>query len=181
MNKTDKIKMLHDSIGTYNLCRCFFNYDPYYWYFYILDVSENLFLGIEEDDFVLDGFQIRKISDIKKLQIKDDVCRRINEENRLLDGIKKPQIQLSSWKTVFESLKPLNTLIIVENEKTDKGNDFFHMGYITEIKKSHIVFSSVDADGVWYDNVKILYSEITSVTFNDRYSQSWQKYLSKHQ
>ena len=180
MKKTDKINILSNSIGTYNLCRCFFNYDPNYWYFYIFDVSDNLVLGIEEDDFILDGFQIRKISDLKKVEIKDDICPKINEENRLLDGVKKPEIDLSSWKSVFESLKPLNTLVIVENEKTDIGNDFFYLGYITEIKKSYIVFSSVDADGVRDDNIRISYSEITSVTFNDRYSRTWQKYLSEH-
>lgn len=183
MKKIDKLNMLHNSIGTYNLCRCFFNYDPNYWYFYILGVSENLVLGVEEDDFILNGFQIRKISDIKELQIKDkdDICTRINEEKSLLDGIKVPKIELSSWKTVFESLKPLHTLVIVENEKTDNDNNFFYMGYIAEIKQSYIIFSAVDADGVWDDNVKIPYSEITSVTFNDRYSQAWQKYLSNEQ
>ena len=179
MKKEDKINSLKNSIGTYNLCRCFFKYDPDYWYFYILDVSENFLLGVEEDDFILNGMQIRKISDIKKLEIKDDICPRINEENRLLDGIDKPRIDLASWETIFESLKPLNKFIIVQNEKTDNG--FFYMGYVTEIKKLFIVFSLVDAEGEWYDNVKIPYSEITSVTFDDRYSKTWQKYLSKRE
>ncbi|MDE7394867.1 MAG: hypothetical protein K2M95_01945 [Clostridiales bacterium] len=180
MKKSDKINLLHNAIGTYDICRCVFNYDPGYWYFYILDVSENLVLGIHEVDFMLDGFQIRKISDIKKLKIGDGICQKINEENRLLDGIEKPSITLSSWQSVFESLQPLNKLVIVENEKTDNDNNFFYMGYVTEIKKSYIVFSSVDADGVWDDNIKISYSEITRVSFDDRYSRTWQKYLTQH-
>lgn len=180
MKKIDKINFLNNSKGTYNLCRCFFKYDSFYFYFYILDSSEKLVLGIEEDDFSLDGFQIRKISDIKKLDLCNEISQKINEENKILDGIEKPQIELSSWKTVFESLKPLNTFVIVENEKTDKDNDFFHMGYVTRINKSSIRFSSVDADGVWTDNIKIPYSQITSVTFKDRYSSSWQKYLENH-
>lgn len=176
MKKADKINLLKSSTGTYNLCRCYFNYDPNYWYFYILDLSENLILGIEEDDFILNGFQIRKISDLRKFEIKDDICHKINQENNLLDDIKKPKINLSSWKTVFESLKPLNAFVIVENEKND---GFFYIGYITEIAKSFILFSHVDASGEWYENIKIPYTDITSVTFNDRYSKTWQNYLSK--
>lgn len=179
MKKTDKIKLLHNSLGTYDICRCFFVYDPNYWYYYILDHSDKLLLGIEEDDFILDGFQIRKISDLKKVEIKDDLCKKMNEENQVLAEVKKPEINLSSWKTAFESLKALNIFLIVENEKTYSDDSFFYLGYITDIKESCIIFSSIDADGVLNDNVKIPYSKITSVTFNDRYSKTWQKYLSK--
>lgn len=180
MKKSDKISFLHDSIGTYKICRCYLNYDPNYRYYYILDVSEKFLLGIEEDDFILDGFQIRKISDIGQLEIKDDLCKTINEENKLLDGVNKPQIDLSSWESVFESLKQLNIFIIVENDYADEDDKFFYMGFVTEIKKSYIVFSAVDAEGEWYENIEISYSEISSVTFNDRYSKTWQKYLSEH-
>jgi hypothetical protein len=120
MNKSDKICILHNSVGTYNLCRCYFNYDNNYWYFYILDCSEKFLFGIEDDDFLLGGFQIRKISDLKKIEVKDDICVSINEK-KLLENIKKPEI---------------------------------------------------DSDGIWYN--EIIYSKITSVTFSDRYSMTWQ-------
>ena len=178
MKKPDKINLLHNSIGTYRLCRCYFKYDLNYWYFYILDHSDKLFMGVEEDDFMLDGFQIRKISDLNKIEIKNDLCAKINEETNILANICKPDVDISSWKTVFESLKALNIFIIVENEKLD-GESIFYMGYITEIKKTSVIFSHIDADGEWYDNIEIPYSDVTSVTFNDRYSKTWQKYLSK--
>ena len=177
MNKSEKIDILQNSLGTYNLCRCCFSYDENYWYFYILNYSEKLLLGIKEDDFILDGFQIRKISDLKRIEVNDDICAKINEENKLLENIKEPEINLSSWKAVFESLKALNILIIVENENIDKGNRFFYVGYVRKIKKSSIIFSAIDADGVWCDDIEIKYSKITSVTFGDRYSTTWQKYL----
>ena len=180
MNNLEKQNLLRNSIGTYDHCCALLNYDPNELYFYVLDVAENLFLCVEEDDFMLDGFQIRKISDLKKLEIDDTISQKINEENRLLKGVRAPEIDLSTWKSVLESLKPLDTLIIVENEK-DSDNGFFHMGYVTEIQKKFVVFSAVDADGIWYENIKIPYSQITSVTFNDRYSQTWQRYLQKHQ
>lgn len=179
MKKSHKICILHNSLGTYNLCRCYFNYDDNYWYYYILNYSEKLFFGIEESDFILNGFQIRKISDLKKIELKDDICVKINKEKKLLENIKKPEIDLSSWKSVFKSLKAYNGFVIVQNEDNEKGDGFFYMGYVSKIKKSSILFSAVDADGVWYDNIKIAYSKITSVTFGDRYSTTWQEYLSR--
>lgn len=178
MKKIDKINILHDTIGTYNFCRCLYKYDPNYWYLFSLDVSDKFLFGVKEEDFILNGFQILKISDLKKVSIENGISAKICEKNKLLEGINKPQINLTSWKTVFESLKPLNTMIIVENEKTDKDEDFFYLGYVTSINKSFIRFSAVYSDGEWENNIKIPYSKITSVTFNDRYSQSWQKYLS---
>lgn len=180
MKKDEKLNLLHNSIGTYNLCRCFFRYDPNYLYYYILGVSDKLFLGVEEDDFMLDGFQIRKISDLKKVEIKDDICIKINEELQLLADVNVPEIKLSSWKDVFESLKPLDVFIIVENEITDKGEDFFFIGKIVETKKNHVVFSYFDADGIWYEDIEIPYSKITNITFNSRYSKTWQEYLTKN-
>ena len=178
MKKSDKISLLHDSIGTYQLCRCYFNYDPNYWYFYILDNSDRLFLGVEEDDFMLDGYQIRKISDLNKIEIKNDLSAKINKGKNILANIPKFDVDISSWETVFESLKSLNIFIIIENEKLGDDN-FFYMGYIAEIKKTCVIFSSVDANGEWYDNIEIPYSKVTSVTFNDRYSKTWQEYLSR--
>ena len=180
MNKADKINILREAKGTYNLCRCFFTYDQFYWYFYILDHSDKLLLGIEEDDFTLDGFQIRKITDLRKIEINDCLCPKMNEENQLLAEVKKPEIDLSSWRAVFESLKELNCFLIVENEEMQSDDDFFHLGFIKAVKDTCVVFSSVDADGEWTEYVIIPYSKITSVTFNDRYSKTWQKYLSKH-
>ncbi|MDE6656165.1 MAG: hypothetical protein K2J85_04155, partial [Anaeroplasmataceae bacterium] len=61
----------------------------------------------------------------------------------------------------------------------DEIEEDFYMGYIDKIKKSSIHFHCVDADGVWYEG-DIPYFCITSVTFNDRYSKTWQEYLIKH-
>lgn len=179
MKKSDKIDLLHNSIGTYQLCRCYFKYDPNYWYFYILDHSDKLLFGVEEDDFMLDGFQIRKISDLNKIEIKNDLCVKINKEKNLLADISKPQVDISSWKAAFESLKALNIFIIIENEKSNEKSSFFYMGKIAETKKTCVVFSPVGADVELYDNIEIPYSKITSITFNDRYSKTWQEYLSK--
>ena len=180
MKKTDKIKVLNNAIDTKRLCDCVFNDDSDSLFLYILQVSDKLLLGIEEDDFALDGFFIRKISDLKTIEMRDNLCNKIESELNLLAGVQLPQIDVTSWQSVFESLKSLNRLIIVETEDSDNYYSSFHMGFITEIKKSSIVISEIDADGVWYKDIQILYSDITSVNFGDRYSKTWQQYIEKH-
>lgn len=177
MKKSEKLARLQGSIGTYDLCRCYFSYDENYWYFYILGCSDKFMFGVEEDDFILDGLEIRKISDLKKLEIKDDVCSQINEKNGLLRDVEKPDINLFSWQTVFASLKLLGRFAVIKNEKFKTGEEFFYIGTIEKPKKSSVVITPFDADGNWLDKVEIPYSKITSVTFGDRYSKTWQKYF----
>lgn len=177
MKKSEKLALLHGSIGTYNLCRCYFSYDENYWYFYVLGRSDKLMFGIEEDDFILDGFQIRKISDLKKIEIKNDVCAKINEKNGLLRDVERPDIDLSSWQTVFESLRPLDRFVIIKNEKFEAGEEFFYIGTIKKAKRASVVIIPFDANGNWVEDVEIPYSKITSVTFEDRYSKTWQKFF----
>lgn len=177
MKKSEKLEYLHRAAGTYNLCRCYYLYDENYWYFYILGHSDTLMLGVEEDDFILDGFQIRKISDLKKIEIKDDVCVKINEQNELLRHVENPKVDLSSWQTVFASLKLLRGFVIIKNERFESGEAFFRIGTIKASGRSSAVITPFDADGNWLDDVEIPYSSITSVTFGDRYSKTWQKYF----
>lgn len=62
--------MLSSAKGTYDICRHYFKYNIDYWYFYILGCSDKFLFGAEENDFQLNGFQIRKISDLKKVEKK---------------------------------------------------------------------------------------------------------------
>lgn len=174
MKKSKMLKRLRTLMNSYNFGRCYFKYGVYYRYFYILDCTEKLFLGAEEDDFLLNGFHVRRISDMKKIEIKDDLCVKINKENKLLENTEKPDIDLSSWKKLFKSLKKLNCFIIIENEYTD----MFYIGSIEKVKKNSVVFDPFDADGIWFDSVEIPYKKITTVIFGDRYSKAFQEYLS---
>lgn len=173
MKKSKKLKRLLNLLGSYNFGRCYFKYDAYYRYFYILDCTEKIFLGAEEDDFLLNGFHIRRISDMKKIVIKDDLCVKINRENKLLESIRKPDIDLSSWKKLFKSLKKLNCFLIIENEYSD----MFYIGSIEKVKKNLVVFHPFDADGTWLDSVEIPYKKITSIIFGDRYSEAFEEYF----
>ena len=173
MKKEKMITCIENASGTYELCRCWFEYEKNYWYFYILDFNAKLFLGVEESDFELNGFQIRRINDIKKIETRTDACTLINRKQEILKTVKKPAVNLGSWQTVFESLERLKWLVIIENEF--KGQ--FFAGRIIKVKKKSLIFQEFDADGKWQDETEIEYDAITSVTFKDRYLTTWQKYL----
>lgn len=173
MKKSKKLKRLRALLNICDLGRCYFKYSLNYRYFYILDCTEKVFLGAEEDDFLLDGFHIRRISDLKKIEVRDDLCVKINRENKLLESIIKPDIALSSWKKLFKSLKKLNCFIIIENEYSG----MFYIGSIEKIKKNSVVFRPFDADGIWFDSVEIPYKKITDMIFGDRYSKGFEEYF----
>lgn len=177
MKKSKKLEIISSSKGTYDLCRCYFDYHKNYWYFYILDYSEKFLFGIEEDDFQLNGFQIRKISDLKKIEIKDDLCTKINKDKKILDNVNAPAVQLLSWYDIFISLSKITKYLIVENEHEKKNGPYFYLGKVKKIKKSSIIFSPFDADGIWFEDVELTFSEITSVTFGDRYSKAYGEYV----
>ncbi len=104
----------------------------------------------------------------------------INRRLGLLDDIETPEIDPTSWRTVFKSLAKTDFYIIIQNQSTDR----YHIGKIKEIRKKSVVFKDFDAFGVWQHKVKIPFSEIALVRFEDRYSVNWISYLcsdkSKH-
>ena len=180
VKKEKKLKCLADSKGTYNMCQCIFDYDrDISYYYYIVDYSEKLFIGACEEDFLINGFRIHKVSYLDKIKIRNDITTAINEKNRILDGIDNPDIELSSWKETLQSLKGLKHFVIIQNEMEAKGKQFFYLGRINKIKKSKVIFTHYDVNGSIKDNIEIPFDEITSITFGDRYSKTWEEYISK--
>ena len=174
MKKEKIITCIENASGTYELCRCWFEYNKSnYWYYYILDFNAKFFLGIEENDFQLNGFQIRRIADIKKIEPRTDACTLINRKQEILKNVKKPVLNLGSWQMLFESLKRLKLFIIIENDY----KNLFTVGRIIDVKKKSVIFQEFDADGKWQEETEISYEDMTSVTFRDRYTLTWQKHL----
>ena len=67
--KKEKIrKIIEEGVNFQQLCRVFFKYEEAYRYYFPLKTGEKLFLGAEEDDFIIDGYSVRRFRDIKKVQ-----------------------------------------------------------------------------------------------------------------
>ena len=177
MNNEEKIRKIKSISGT-SVYRGFeFKYDNDPKYLYVLGNSDKLFLSAIEEDFQLNGFCIRKIKHIKKIKKVSETVLNISRSLGLRENLKVPKIDLTSWKTVLEGLRDMGCLVIVENEK--KGG-FFYMGKSCGIYEDEFEFSPIEADGTWGADVTIKYSRLTSVTFADRYSQTWDKYLEEN-
>ena len=179
MKKQDKLALIQSAIQTPQLCRCYFTYDDnYYYYYYPNAVNEKFLLGQEENDFLLDGYCIRKISQLKKAELKDDLCNTINRHIGVHAQIKMPAVDISDWKSIFDSLSALQRFIIIENELTGD----FAIGMIEKTFPSKLYFKHFDADGIWEEGyLEIPYSKITTVKWATRYADVWQKYLQETQ
>lgn len=176
MKKQEKINLIQKAIQETVICRCYFVYDQNYFYYYPNAVNEKFFLGQEEDDFLLDGYCIRKISQLKKIEVKDDKCQEINKLFGITEQVVDPGIDISSWQSIFESLSKLDTYIQIE----DAFGEQFAIGIIQKVLKDKLYFKHFDADGIWDEaDLEIRYSQITSVCWGTRYAQYWKRYMER--
>lgn len=177
MKKQDKIDIIQQGIADKLICRCFFTYEPdYYYYYYFNAVNEKFILGQAESDFQLDGYCIHKISHLKKVELKDDKCNEINKMFGITEQICMPNVDISSWHTIFESLKNLNAYIIIE----DEINNEYSIGIIEKVCKNRVYFKRFDADGVWDEEGMVIpFSQITTVKWGTRYAEYWRRYLER--
>ena len=176
MKKQDKIDLLKRGIENQEICRCFYTYAPsdYYTYIYPNAVNEKFILGQHEDDFILDGYRITKVSHLKKIQIKNDKCNEINGMLGIKKQIKMPDVDITNWEMIFRSLQKYEGFITIEDEINEK----FAIGVIDKVLKKKLYFSFFDADGIWdEDGLEIPYSQITTVQWGDRYARGWEKYM----
>ena len=157
MKKEKKISLLKECADSKKIARVYSNYDSNYYYFYPNEVSDKYLLAQEENDFQLDGFHIRKISQITKVEIKDDLCSEINVWNGVVNQIHNPNIDISSWHSIFTALQNMNRFIIIE----DEINEQFAIGRIVKVCKHHLVFDH-------FDDKKAYYSFLSNAKYNPK-------------
>ena len=135
---------------------------------------------IEDDDFSTDGFQIRKLSNLKKIKMRNSLVDKICYDLMVIENVEVLNIDITSWESVFKSLYELGEYITIQSEDIEPRFSEFFIGKIIEVHKSYVVFNDFDADGEWQGEIKIWYRAITSVTFRNRYTMVWEKYLKEH-
>lgn len=182
MKKSEIKAVISHGVNQRNLCRIFFRYDINYRYYFPLISNDKLFLGAEEDDFLIDGYSIRRYVDVTKVQIKEDKCLEILQKEKIIDNIQTPNVDISNWETVFSSLKKMNKNIIVEKESLKDNECEFVIGRIDKVYKKFTYVYHFDADGIWQEEpYRIPYTAITSVSFGTRYVEIFSKYLDELQ
>ncbi len=180
MKQSKVIKKLTKCMIPHRLCRVKMAYYPYSFYYFPLKVNEKFFLSAAEDDFQLDGFEIRRIKQVDFVEKPDSKFLAIDIAEGVVDEINVPKVNISGWKPIFRSLKNMNRNIIIEHEDKDPDKCDFYIGKIEEVKKHSVMLRCFDADGVWDEKpTKIYFRDITSVTFGSRYVDVFSKYVPK--
>jgi hypothetical protein len=131
-------------------------------------------LGQKENDFVLDGYHIRKLSQLRKIKALPKKYNELCGTVGLPAQRKDPGIDISSWQSIFEDLQKLDTFVIIKND----FDEDYAIGTIQKVLKNKLHFRGFDAEGHWYEEpIEIPYSSITTVSWNTRYDTVWKQYM----
>ena len=178
MKKCEIKDLVNSAIKTNSLCTISYKFDTNSRYCFPIMLSDKLFVVANEDYFLIDGFSINRFKDVKNAELVNNKYSEIIKSEGILDKIKLPDINIDDWYSTFDSLSKLNINIIVEKESLDDDECEFAIGKIVKVLKTKVIFKHFDADGIWQENdYEIPYSQITSVTFNNRYINTYSKYI----
>ena len=169
MKKSEIKELINKSVDHRQLCRVKFDYDDNTRFVFPLLTNDKLFLCANEDDFILNGYSIRRFKDVEKAEYQDGKIFSMVQAEKIDEKITVPNIDMTDWQTIFASLKEQNKNIIVENEKAEEDDYSFVIGRIIKTTKTKVVMQHFDADGIWEEEFyEVPYTKITSVSFGTR-------------
>ena len=180
MKKSEIIQIINESVKNKNLCRVGYKYNDFLKFLFPLVANEKLFLSSVEADFDFSGYHIGKISNIDTIDVRTngDKLFEIIKAEGLSKYFDVPDVNLSDWKTVFESLQKQDGYIIVKCEKDYDTEYAFTIGKIIKVTTKSITMKDFNGDGEWYEDVfNIPFSKITCVEFNSRYCNIFSKHI----
>ncbi|HEX2939335.1 MAG TPA: hypothetical protein VHO66_10550 [Ruminiclostridium sp.] len=96
MTKTEIKEIVSTCLDQRKLCRVFLRYDVNYRYYFPLIKSDKLFLGAEEEDFLLDGYSIRRFKDVTKALVSEDMYHEILMKEGIVDSLAAPDINMTN-------------------------------------------------------------------------------------
>ena len=177
MKKTEKIDILKKSIDEKKMTSCWFSCDLTYSHFYVTNVSNTLMAGAEEFDFFIKGYEIMKLSRLKKVRMRNDACDEINKYTGLVDKIKNYDINLSSFYTACKDIKQLDRIVMVY---CDNSPDSYYVGKIEYVEKNSLYLYDFDSNGVWFEKgVEIPFRDIDGIAWDTTYTRGWELYFDK--
>ncbi len=178
VNDSESINIIRSCINPPSVCKIGFNDQQYEEFFFPLSVSDTLFIGIVDKDFILDGYTIRRISDVSYAEKIGGTYLKIHRAEGNLNRISAPPINVKSWKHALSSLLASSENVIVEGYIPDTARKYFLVGRILAVGEQGIRFRSFDGSGQWSDRtVTIKYDDITAVTFGSSYVTTYSKYI----
>lgn len=177
MNKKEKTDILNESISKKKMITCEFTCDISYSHFYVTKVSNTLMIGAEEFDFFIKGYELMKLSRLKKVKLAYDSYNEINEYIGLVDNIENYNIDISSMYNALKDIKKLDRIVMVY---CDNSPSSFYVGIIEKVNKHSIYFKDFDINGIYSEGlIEIPFSVIDGITWNNTYTKGWEIYFSK--
>ena len=173
MKLEQKLNILTESKMNKKMATCYFTYDVSYVHYYVADVNKKFVYAKEEFDFSIKGNEIRKISRLKKVNLRNDRTGEINEKKGLTKLLEFPLIDISSWNSIFNYLYNLDELVEVECD--NDGTSYF--GKILTVYKNKILFCDFDANGTWQEPFIIHFKDIDGVVWDSWYLNGWKDYF----
>lgn len=146
---------------------------------YIVDCSENFVLVHEVSDFQPLAYLIFTIQSVKEIKYHNGnrYYDKIIHSEGIIDKIEnKHKPNLSSWTSIFQSIKKAGFNVIIENEDPDDNS--FDIGPITKVTDNAVYVRYFDTKGFLREkSTKITWDLITIVKFDDIYINTYSKYL----
>lgn len=141
-------------------------------------ISQQLLLIHYLYDFYLDGYKVLCLADITEIE-RGEIEKfhdKIIDKERMLDSLCNPNVSISSWESFFDTIIKENKLIDISLEKVQNRASFF-VGKVKAAEKNYLELLEIDGLGIYKkEATKILYSDITLVSFGNRYSEFLNKY-----
>lgn len=161
----------------------FFNGNQYVLNGFILKKSADCLLLQQIDQFLPNGYIIILRNTIDRIRCDkyDRAQRKILKAEGMMEREEaiEDSIDMSSWQTIFKDLRKLDFHVIAECENLpEPAIAIYTIGPIKRISKKLVSVQFHDSSGKLENvNTPILFDDLTTVTFGDRYSTTFRKYL----
>lgn len=174
MKKAEKISLLYAAKSNKIECVIKFVAECQDAYCFPIEFSDRLLLFAEEIDFSVDGYMVYRLADIHDIDIPNDIYSFILQEEKIVDQVVKPDVDITDWCSLFLSLQRLDKFVIV-NMRYGLAEPAF--GKVVSCNKDLVGIKCFDrTTAEWYDTV-LAYSDIRSVSFGNHYLEVWEKYV----
>ncbi|TCZ67733.1 hypothetical protein [Flaviaesturariibacter aridisoli] len=146
---------------------------------FVLAASNDLLLMQTSEEFNLTGFSVFPVDIVQRISSSktNRFFRHVLKQEGLLDQVGcNVRVELESFGRLFKSLKSAKLSVIVECEAPNV--DSFSIGTIKSVGVESVSINYFNAEGfVEERSDKIMYKNITRVTFGDRYNLMFAKYV----
>ncbi|WP_173386960.1 hypothetical protein [Ruminococcus flavefaciens] len=164
-------KRIGKAIEKCNSINCYLKHDDTYFNIIPLCRNDTFVLAANDNDFLINGFMIIPIKNIRQVDSKGKKYNEIIHKESITDEIKVPEIDMDSYASIFTYFFNEHTAISMDTV------DGFYIGNVEDIGKKYIRFSYFDARGKRYKPVKITYDDILVIYLKDRYTEVFSKYV----